>query len=104
MSHNNLGSGLLKGPKVGGRHTTVISDAQVVIVAAKQCPNVNRIIPGRVAHTGPGKKRIRFIPVLGGLRIRVRGATAVQNLFVQTDNPSQTQKLIEGVWYKSHGR
>lgn len=86
-----------QGPKSGGSHTTLIDAAVPVVRAAAKLSKVKRIAPGFIKPT-PGKtglRRVDFERINGGLLVKVRGNTAIQEIRIYTDYPDEVQRLLE---------
>lgn len=97
MSHNTP-KGLLRGPKLTRSHTTVIEAAIAAVNAAKASPHVSKIVIGIIKPTGTGQPHIKFTPIQVGLRMQVRGNSAVQLFFVYTDLPDDVMRDIAEKW------
>lgn len=90
---------LLKGKKIGGKHSSYIDDAEIVIKTAKADKNVNKIVLSKIVQvSGSGKKRIKFLYINAGLKITVRGSGAQQFIYVYTDDQEKTRQIIEKAW------
>ena len=97
MGHNTP-KGLLKGSKFNSRHTTVIEAAIPAVKAANECSSVSKIVIGVIEPTRGGRPHIKFTPVPAGLRMQVRGNSAVQIFFVYTDRPDDVIREISDKW------
>jgi hypothetical protein len=97
MGHNTP-RGLLKGSKVTRSHTTVIEAAIPAVNAAKESPHVSKIVIGIIKPAKNGQPHIKFTPIQAGLRMQVRGNSAVQIFFVYTDRPDDVMREITGHW------
>jgi len=86
LAHNTP-KGLLKGSKITRSHTTVIDAAIPAVSAAKESPSVSKIVIGVIMPTRTGQPHLKFAPIQAGLRMQVRGNSAVQIFFVYTDRP-----------------
>jgi hypothetical protein len=95
---HNTPKGLLKGSKLTRSHTTVIEAAIPAVNAAKASPHVSKIVIGVITPTRTGQPRIKFTPIQAGLRIQVRGNSAVQIFFVYTDVPDEVIREITEKW------
>jgi hypothetical protein len=87
--------GLLEGKKFSSRHSSVIDDAVLILRKAKALPEVSKIVLGEISRCRPGNPHIRFSPIPAGLKLMVRGKTAVQIFFVYTTDPTTTQRSLE---------
>jgi hypothetical protein len=90
--------GLLKGSKFNGRHSTVIDSAIAAVEAARDCPHVSKIALGIITPLRSGKPHLKFNPVSGGLKMQVRGAHAVQIIWLYTTRPDEVIAEITEKW------
>jgi hypothetical protein len=97
LAHNTP-RGLLKGSKVTRSHTTVIDAAIPAVSAAKESPHVSKIVIGVIKPTKTGQPHLKFVPIQAGLRMQVRGNSAVQIFFVYTDRPEDVILEISTKW------
>ena len=97
MGHNTP-KGLLKGSKVTRSHTTVIEAAIPAVSAAKESPHVSKIVIGVIKPAKTGQPHIKFTPIQAGLRMQVRGNSAVQIFFVYTNQPDNVMREITEKW------
>jgi len=95
---HNTPKGLLKGSKVTRSHTTVIEAAIPAVNAAKESAHVSKIVIGIIKATKTGQPHIKFTPIQAGLRMQVRGNSAVQIFFVYTDRPDDVMREITEKW------
>ena len=98
MGKHTTTKGLLAGGKFNGKHQTVIPDAEAAILAAKACQYVTKIALGIITPARSSQARIKFTPVSGGLKMQVRGSTAVQIIWVYTTEPEKTIAEIMEKW------
>ena len=87
-----------QGRKHAGSHTTLIEAAESLIKEAERLEAVKRISLGYIKPTPgtTGKRGVKFVPMRGGLRAKVRGNTAVQEILIYTDFPQEVQEALEG--------
>lgn len=87
--------GHVSGSKITQSHTTATEEAERVVKAAAALPEVSKIVLG-VIKPGlrSGRLRLKFLPITGGLRVEVRGVSSVQQVFVYTAEPEQTQRAL----------
>src|SRR6476660_8646834 len=95
---HNTPRGLLKGSKVTRSHSTVIEAAIPAVSAAKESPRVSKIVIGVIKPTTTGQPPINVAPIQAGLRMEVRGNSAVQIFFVYTDRPDDVIREITEKW------
>lgn len=90
---------LLKSKKIGGKHSSYIDDAEIVIKAAINDDNVDKVVLSKIIQvSGSGQKRIKFLYIDAGLKITVRGSGAQQFIYVYTNNQEKTRQIIERTW------
>ena len=87
--------GLLTGPKMTHSHSTVTLEASKVIEAAKECPHVTKIVLGQITPLGHAEPRLKFMPIMAGWKVNVRGGSSLQVLFLYTKNLPATQEYIQ---------
>src|ERR1700704_6768646 len=95
---HNTPKGLLKGSKLTRSHTTVIEAAIPAVTAAKESASVSKIVIGVIKPTKTGQPHIKFTPIQAGLRMQVRGNSAVQIFFIYTDRPDDVVREISTKW------
>ncbi len=95
MAHTK---GLLRGPKFNGRHSTLIPSAVAAIEAARDSAHVTKIALGVITPLRVGKPHLKFNPVSGGLKMQVRGANAVQIIWIYTTEPEAVIREIQAKW------
>lgn len=88
-----------QGKKSAGSHTTLIEAVQPLIKEAEKISEVGRIALGIIKPTPgrTGKRRVKFIKINGGLLLKVRGNTSVQEIRIYTDYPNKVQRLLQVV-------
>jgi hypothetical protein len=92
--------GLLGGGKCGKSHSTLIDDAEVVVRHTKKMDAVSKIVLSVIKPVRVGKRRIKIVRIPAGLRIAVRGVSAVQKLFIYTDDPDTVSEALMRIWDK----
>lgn len=95
--HSHI-KGLLKGDKFSGKHSTVITDAEAMVLAAKACQYVTKIALGVITPVRPSKPHLKFTQTSGCLKMQVRGIHAVQVFWLYTTEPEKTIAEIETKW------
>lgn len=96
---------VLKGRKISNRHSTYIAEAGTVIVAAKALPAVSRVVLSEIKRTHAAPRAIKIDPVPAGLRVSVRGRTAVQRLYVYTaaGDRDQVTGVLHAIFNAEYG-
>jgi hypothetical protein len=86
---------LLAGPKINGRHATVIQAARPFVIAAKLRPEVTRVVIGIITKRSLfGPLRLSFSPVPSGLKVKVLGGKMAQEFYVYTKTPAATESAL----------
>lgn len=88
----------LSGGKVTKTHTTAIAEAGPVVKLADALPEVSKIVLGVITQGLPrGQARLKCLPIVGGLRVDVRGASSKQQVYVYTSSPTKTEAALSQV-------
>jgi len=83
------------GGKITDNHSTATDAAALVIHHVVTFDEVTKISPGIIKHIGGGgERRIKFLPINGGVKAMVRGNGAVQEVFIYTNNPEKTKERL----------
>jgi hypothetical protein len=83
------------GGKFGGNHTTIIEAACPVVDAAVKAEEVRRIVPGFInVNIGTGRHHIKFQPITGGLKVKVRGSSSLQEIYIYSSDPARTEQVL----------
>ena len=98
----NARKGVLRGPKIGGDHQTMIEAAVPLIQAAKDLPEVTKIVIGEIRPLHSGEPRLKYTPVPAGLKLAIRGANAIQTVYVYTTDPAATTTSLRTTWEETH--
>jgi hypothetical protein len=85
------------GKKITTSHTSIIDAAVPLVEAAERLPEVTKISLGMIKQVGKsrGQHRIKFLPIFGGWKITVRGSSTVQEIYIYTENATNTKTAIE---------
>lgn len=82
------------GGKVTQTHQTCIDAATTVVVAAKKCATVKRVVFGQIRQGGsPNSRSIKFKPLQGGFQMTIKGAKSVQDFVVYLTDQEKTQEV-----------
>ena len=88
-------SGHLSGGKYTASHTTVIAAAEAPARAAARLDSVRKISLGLIKTLRNGPPAIKFTEECSGcLLVRVRGASALQEIRVYTTDVEETQAAM----------
>lgn len=85
------------GKKITSNHTSIIDAAFPVVESAERLSEVTKISLGVIKQVGKsrGQHRIKFLPIVGGWKITVRGSSTVQEIYVYTEDPPGTKTALE---------
>ena len=75
------------GGKLTRSHTTVIDAVAPLIDYLQTCPSVTKISLGMIKSIGRGVPSQKFLAVVGGWKVTVRGNTSLQEFVVYTADP-----------------
>ena len=77
-------------------HTTLTEIAREVVEAIHKMENVSKVSIGIIKTTTSkgGKRGIKFLPITGGLKASVRGSGTIQELYIYTKDPQNTEKTL----------
>lgn len=85
----------LAGGKISSSHTTVIDAAIELVKTADKLEEVSKIVLGMITPgLGVGRHVIKFLPIMRGLKVVVRGTNSKQELFIYTSNPVRTESAL----------
>jgi hypothetical protein len=91
-------SGLLRGSKFNGKHSTIIEPAIPVIEAARESRHVTKIALGVITPVHSAESHLKFSSVSGGLKMQVRGRHAVQIFWIYTTEPDAVIAELTNSW------
>ena len=82
--------------KTTDSHTTLTEIAREVIEVLHKIEDVSKVSIGIIKITASkgGKRGIKFLPITGGLKAAVRGSGTVQELYIYTKNPKNTEETL----------
>ncbi len=84
----------LGGGKVTASHTTVTEAGEEVVRHARRLELVTKISLGQIWHVSGGRRDLKFLPIIAGLKAKVRGNGAVQELYIYTKEPKKVERLL----------
>jgi len=89
------------GKKRGGKHTTLIDAAVLLVKQADRLREVTKISPAYIRQTkSTSQRRVKFTGINGGWKVTVRGSIAVQEIYIYTRDSEKTKLELEGVFKK----
>ena len=76
---------------------SLIDAAFPIVETAEKLPEVNKISLGIIKQVGKsrGLRRIKFLPIVGGWKLTVRGSASVQEIFIYTAQADKTKILLQ---------
>lgn len=80
------------GGKITCSHCTITESAVSVINTANSCDEVSKITVGVIKPASGGRRHLKCLPLQHGVKAVVRGNGAVQEIFIYTKNPPETEK------------
>lgn len=86
--------------KVAPSHSTVTDTAALVANQAHKIIEISKISFGEIRHVRGGRRDIKFSPINGGIKAKVRGSGAIQELYIYTDEPSKVEQLLRDSFIK----
>jgi hypothetical protein len=91
------------GRRIGGKHTTAIEPAVVIIEAARQDPKVTKVTLGAIIGNAYCKLiRLVILRIPGGLRIKVNARGPLQTLYVQTTDSDATELHLATTFIRTY--
>jgi len=87
--------GHITGDKFSRQHTTVIDAAIKPLEAAARLDCVSKISLNIILGCKTATVGIKCTPIPAGLRVVITGNHSVQQIFVYTSDPEQTQQVME---------
>ena len=84
----------ISGGKVNRSHSTAIDAAIPIVRAAQKFPEVSKISLGIIKQIGKGLPNLKFTPINGGIKLVIRGSVCLQEIFVYTHDPRETERKI----------
>jgi len=95
-----MGAKLMYGGKITASHTTVTEVGAEVANCAQKLQQITKIALGGIRRARGGRRDIKFHFINGGIKARVRGNGAVQDLFLYTKAPVEVVQIITQVFRK----
>ena len=85
-----------------GKHTTLIGLAGILSDGLRPRPEVTGVSPGKI-NSGQGKAetRVKVVAILGGILMKVRQGSSVQEVRVYTKDPDVTTDAIQEIVIKA---
>ena len=82
--------------KVTASHTTLTKVSSEVVSILQKIESVHKIGIGIIKTTASkgGKRGIKFLPIVGGVKAMVRGSGTVQELYIYTKNPAEAEEKL----------
>ena len=99
MSGGSHKAGLLSGPKISNKHTTVIIGAEAVVRALKADAAVSRVVISVIRHIrGSSVSRsVKATRIDAGLKVVVRAGSAVQDFYAYTSESDAVLARLDGL-------
>lgn len=91
-------SKLILGGKITNSHSTLTETAEKFVYEAIKSPLVLKIGIANITHVGGGRKSLKFLPIMGGIKAVVRGSGSVQELYIYTNKPIETESELTKIF------
>jgi hypothetical protein len=92
------------GKKIGGRHTTIIDAARPIVDLLQRLPEVTKLSPGFIKlGLRSGRHRLKISLSQGGLLLKIRGSTSIQEVRIYTDDVQATKNTLRDYNLKAGG-
>jgi hypothetical protein len=80
--------------KLSGSHSTLTPTSDVIRRFVARLPEVTKVGAGLIKPSGPGPIRVKITKASGAIHVKVRGATAVQDVWIYSkDHPATIDAL-----------
>ncbi|MDB5259617.1 MAG: hypothetical protein JWO73_825 [Candidatus Taylorbacteria bacterium] len=86
--------------KITDSHSTSTKTSSEVVAAAAKLDAVTKIGLGTIKRAPGGRRDLKFLPITGGIKAVVRGAGAVQDIYIYTKHAKEVQEEISRVFRK----
>lgn len=86
---------MAKTSKTTASHSTLTKPSQEIVDIASKLPAVTKISISIIKPVGGGRRSLKFLPIIGGIKAVVQGNGAVQELFIYTNDPEEVQKKLK---------
>ena len=91
---------LTLGGKITDSHSTLTEVAEKLVYEAVKSPLISKIGIANITHVGGGRKSLKFLPIIGGIKAVVRGSGSVQELYINTNKPVETETELTKIFSK----
>jgi hypothetical protein len=91
---------LTLGGKITNSHSTLTEVAEKLVYEAIKSPLISKIGIANITHVGGGRKSLKFLPITGGIKAVVRGSGSVQELYIYTNKPAETEAELTKIFSK----
>ncbi|ANZ49495.1 hypothetical protein KWAN_143 [Erwinia phage vB_EamM_Kwan] len=86
--------GLLRGPKFSGRHQTIIEEAKTLLVFAKDCDVIKKVVLGKIKPTGGKASGLKFKLMETSVAVEVISPRQWQVLYF-IGNPPEVLEVLQ---------
>ena len=91
-------SKLTLGGKITNSHSTLTEISEKFVYEAIKSPLISKIGIANITHVGGGRKSLKFLPITGGIKAVVRGSGSVQELYIYTNMPKETETELTKIF------
>ena len=89
---------LILGGKITNSHSTLTETAERLVYEAVKSPLISKIGIANITHVGGGRRSLKFLPITGGIKAVVRGSGSVQEIYIYTNNPTETEVKLHKIF------
>ena len=89
---------LTLGGKITNSHSSLTETAEKLVYEAVKSTLISKIGIANITHVGGGRKSLKFLPITGGIKAVVRGSGSVQELYIYTNNTSETETELNKIF------
>ncbi len=89
----------LAGKKFAPKHSTVIAEAETLLVYLRRQNEVKKIVIGEIKSIKNGPRRLKIDKIDNGFKLMIRGVNARQLIFVYSPDHAFSNKIL-AYWQK----
>jgi len=83
-----------RGGKITDSHSTASDASNEILALVRKRPEVSKISLGFIENIGGSRRSLKFSTIVGGIRVRVRGSGATQEMYIYTSDPEATKEAL----------
>jgi hypothetical protein len=89
------------GGKVATSHSTLIPEVVPLIAFAQKNALIDKAVISKITNIGNSMPRLKIQLIPAGMKLTVRGRTAVQIIFIYTREQKRVANELENFWQQS---